>query len=247
MTRTLQELDEAIAALEQGASADQLTPGVFSINSQGQVEEKLSGRLEALGITVKAGGISLPNGTFVGSSPGLKLEGLSEPSEIRFGAHGEGGAILRAFHYAGMPPSLIKRELLQLFGESVKGLVGGFQVLTDEQNAVTKVQAVAGEETPTIVDSEGNSSFLQLAQNESWRMNVGYSELTWSGGSEAKRVIEHGMPKTPGVVLATLVGPGPGAPISLYTDTYAATTFTAHGWNSSPSSGTVGFVWLAIG
>ncbi len=247
MTRTLQELDEAIAALEQGASADQLTPGVFSINSAGQVEEKLSGRLEALGISVKAGGISLPNGAFVGSSPGLKLEGLSEPSEIRFGAQGEGGAILRAFHYAGSPPSIEKRELLQLFGESVKGLVGGFEVLTDELNAVTKVRATAGELTPTIIDSEGNSSFLQLAQNESWHAQAGYAELTWTGGSEAHRVVDHGMPKTPGIVLTTPTGAGPGAPISLFTDTYTSTTFTAHGWNSTPSSGTVGFVWFALG
>lgn len=50
MTQTLQQLEERIEALEDQLEADQLTPGVFSLNAKGQVEEKLTGTLEAKGI-----------------------------------------------------------------------------------------------------------------------------------------------------------------------------------------------------
>ncbi|HMD60232.1 MAG TPA: hypothetical protein VKG78_02310 [Opitutaceae bacterium] len=51
MTLTLPEIEAKVQALEQQIQADQLSPGVFSLNpTTGALEEKLKGRLEAEGI-----------------------------------------------------------------------------------------------------------------------------------------------------------------------------------------------------
>jgi hypothetical protein len=56
MTQTLEQLEARIQTLEQSTSApDQLTPSVFSLNAAGEVEEKLSGKLEAKGIVFEEG------------------------------------------------------------------------------------------------------------------------------------------------------------------------------------------------
>lgn len=81
-------------------------------------------------------------------------------------------------------------------------------------------------------------------------VRIGVATLTWPGGSQSTSgaVVQHGLGKTPVVVLATVLNP----PVDAWSwvQTLTSTAFTVVGRTSSaaPAGGTTATVsWLAIG
>lgn len=131
MTETLEQLEQRIRALEEGQAADQLQPGTFYLNTKGELEEKLSGKLTTTGIIFPDAKkeendsivwAALPNGAYLSGSAG-SLEG---------GAENEGS-------FASLNRECDGTEA------SVK--------------AVARTETIGG--VTLIIDAEGHSNFVQ--------------------------------------------------------------------------------------
>lgn len=148
----LAELEQRVGELEAGgADVDQLTPGVFSINAAGQLEELLSGKLTAFGIIFELGSI-------IGSSglgPGKQLT-----HEIVWQSEGLTVAALSAYRHSQKPPGLVKGRAIELSIEFEGQSAGLTCDLEDNPFVGSRVTAQAGTKGVTIINSSGGSSFM---------------------------------------------------------------------------------------
>lgn len=163
-------VDERLAALEQkvaeleAAQGDQLTPGAFSLNAAGELEEILTGKLQARGIIIPEGTAGEEGVVFneliwqdLGGTIQELITGFVIPAE---GQHnlalqaGAGGST----HLAGL---------------NVRGGAPGAEQ--------PRVDARAGLASATIIENGGKSSFLLLAGGPaSRRIAFGSAIATWS-------------------------------------------------------------------
>jgi len=152
--------EQRIAQLEQKVQAleghqDQITPGAYSINSEGKIEEKLTGHLEAQGI-------DLPLGS-------------GEPSRITWGASGRQGVIFTG-------PSGASGAVLQMmaYSETEQTLLD--LAADGEGNGLANL--VVDAHAVTLLDADGNSAFARLSTLGNIRLSFGIATLTYPGGSE---------------------------------------------------------------
>ncbi len=156
MTRTLEEIDQALQELEQ-TQVDQLVPGVFAINAQGQIEEKLSGILEAKGINFNEA-----------HAPGEKT------SSIRWLNSGVVGERIEGVQ-------LGESHLLLLTATHPAG-DGVLAITTNASSGRSSVQAGTGIGLgTTLFDSTGVSSFLQLGALANVKAFLGTTQIEWNG------------------------------------------------------------------
>lgn len=227
-------VDQRLQALEKQVEKlmghqDQITPNAFAINSKGQIEEKLTGTLEALGIKFKPAtekGVATSSITW-GTDEGTDaaIEGYTEDNR---------GALVLL---SGVPPLTTDYSRLQLAPNSVvvNVISGGEQ--TDKQ----------------IIDDEGNSSFLQLTGNEPQQLqiNIGQEGFSWQENPQYVEV-EHGLGRTPQFAIATLITGG-----SIFTsvqfigpaalDETTVTFLWECVSETSPVGGDSEYQWVAIG
>lgn len=176
-------LERRLSELEPQAVADQLTPNVFSINAEGQIEENLTGKLTAKGIVFQLGHV-------VSGGAGLG-PGKSVTHEIVWQTEaGEAVAAISAFTYKAKAPSLLKGQAAHL--ELVKGgLEALLGVNLEETTGIPAATARTGVHTATIIDGQGSSSFLQLnAGGVKRQIYFTTGTVTWPGGSAVSAEVE---------------------------------------------------------
>lgn len=133
----LAELRNRLDALEQAPTEDQLGPNAFALNAQGEVEERLTGRLEARGINFAAG---------TGPAASIRwLLGMDPRAVIRANASPEEEAIVAELLRLGA-----QRIILQLLAGEASSEAG------------LSVKDKARAASATLLTSQGQSSFLQL-------------------------------------------------------------------------------------
>lgn len=182
MTATLEELEQRVQALEAAQQADQLVSGAYSINAQGQLEAKLTGKLEATGIVFAEGAPVEPG----------EEETLNEIQWQRSGAWFERITAFEVNTEEIKGKSLIEHILLaqsSAFGQNAYlALVAKRR---EPAPAGSAVLALAGTglgaaASATIMDNNGRSNFVQtgFAEPVRLRMQWGiYSVPGFGGGS----------------------------------------------------------------
>jgi hypothetical protein len=154
MSATLAELEERVAALEEATLADQLTPGVFSLNAAGQIEERLSGFLEAQGVNVE---IANTAGT-------AQKRGLRWFYELPAGKEPFVAAIY-GYNPGAEEGKKEPQFIMELDDGFVQGQLAIYETISGvkhEVHAQAFVFGSSGGHLRTIIDSTGKSSFLQL-------------------------------------------------------------------------------------
>jgi hypothetical protein len=186
---TLQELEQRIQALEQNPQADQLTPGVFSLSAAGGLEEKLSGKLEAQGITFN----------------------LSSEEKFRMIEWADGQQRARIVGGTGPGPGSNNVLLLETLNEA--GVFGAQLELAGERaGGLAQVAARANEgHGVIIVNQNQQSSFLQLATLANVAISFGSTVLNFVASVEATvEKIPAGLPaeRAPKIIIPVPSTPG---------------------------------------
>lgn len=176
LEQQVQALEQRLNDLEQQLVADQLVPGVFSLNAAGGIEEILSGKLMAQGVELPQGN----SGSFKKGDPDLVgwFEG-TELKEIVRGWTTVGASTTEQYLelLAAAPPGppwegLSAELLLQLaYTSTTKTLLG-------------QIKASVGGQVATILDSKGRSSFLHLHSGVKAQVSTGVGVITWPGASQ---------------------------------------------------------------
>lgn len=188
-----QELLERVQTLEQ-AQADQLVPGVFSINHAGELEENLTGKLTAKGIIFQVGVLEE-------ATEGKPAERVA--SEIIWNTEaGSTRASVTAYRYKGKAPSIAKGLIFSMTASSAGGEEASLITEIDEANNQAVVRLKAGGQTRTLLrnSAAGVSDFLQLARLPGSKLTVGAGEITWPGGANSSSItiVPFGIGEVPG-------------------------------------------------
>lgn len=183
---TLEQLAQRITQLEERLGASSLAPNAFSLNSKGELEEHLSGTLEAKGIIMPATvGVGSESQIRWKSSNGGAL--IAEMHGSIDGGHESGRLTLGAFYKyqeAGVEAAEIEIDAFE--GISLK-------VLEDTQSA-----------RATLLNAAGESSFLQAAGALSkLQISAGEGIVNWKSGVGGC-AIAHGLGVIPRFAIATL-------------------------------------------
>ena len=137
----LAELRQRVDKLEGRPVADQLSPGVFSLNAQGKIEELLSGHLSAQGVDF------------------VEQAAAFAPNSIRW--LDEGGTLREII--TGLRQAPNTTHVLNL---EAQGTTGSASLQLRAPEAATKPAITISASLlakATLLDSDGRSSFLQLA------------------------------------------------------------------------------------
>jgi hypothetical protein len=171
MTRTLDELDNAVQALE-GSQNDQINPGVFSLNSQGQIEEALSGHLTATGIDLTAA---------TGLNPAIR-------NLIRWLQNDQDRADIFARVASGVSAeeSQLFLRVLNTLGNEVAELV----LLEDSIGGSINGHGF------NLMTKDAASSWLQLHEPAKRQVTLKQATLTWPGGQQSNDLEVTGFPGT---------------------------------------------------
>lgn len=182
LARELADVKRRLAVLEQAqqppaGAADQLNPNAFFINAEGQIEERLTGKLEAQGITFSEVRIFSPTPTSritwgTPARPTLEsITGYLKPA-------------------VGEEPEEHRLDL-----QAVGTPAGAFLYLASILPASAKVSAECREAAVQILDEKSRSSFLQLAGTpEKVLLQWGTGELEWPGASENSNILTINLP-----------------------------------------------------
>lgn len=182
---TLESLAARVAALES-VQADQLVPGVFSLNNAGELEEKLSGKLEAKGINfnIEAPGearyIQWLNTLGIGVSAGIDAQ----------------------IHYTGvhgLPPWFSFLELFNTDGLGTSSLLLQSGSAGKPASAAS-VKAIAAGGEAVVINGSAQSNFLQLGAGflpgslGKAFISVGSAEVEWNGTEKSNYTEITGLP-----------------------------------------------------
>jgi hypothetical protein len=185
---TLPELEARVAALEQQLQADQLVPGVFSLNAEGKLEEQLTGKLTAQGITFN----EAPSG--IEPTAEEKIQWLRE----------------------GKPREFVTgREEVSGVGMLELGIEDGLGTRLANLR-LTGLEARVAIQNPTlrhalILDWEGRSDFLRLAAAAKRQVTLGTATVEWPGATAISNETEvGGLPGTAVNVTPLMVTLGNG-------------------------------------
>lgn len=186
-------LRQRVEELEQNTAADQLVPGVFAINARGEVEEKLSGKVEAKGILFNLAIEEL------GGEELSQIEWL-EASEIAI-------TILGA-----RPVGKAARSLrLSAFPFSPGGPGAQLVIQTDKEPAEAFLRAIAGSHAAIVIGDDGSSSFLQLTDVETVAIAFGVTVVPFVNAETMSiEKIPCGLPsgRAAGLILTSISTPG---------------------------------------
>lgn len=232
---TLDELEERIEALEE-AQADQLVPAVFTINENGEIEEKISGEIEAKGITFNEG-VSTDTGKAKAESQIIWNDAGEQPETIR-GVRTHHAIAPFGFDHALSMTSQVGNLLAQLELDVYKPA------------GSAKLLASAGEEGAlhqlTILDALGKSSFVQLPTVAAAYLNLGGALITFTKGKAASTVVvvNHGLPSRPFSI--TFGFENVGSQVTVHYGGVGETTFEAQAYGNGLLEGSFFFSWLAM-
>lgn len=235
MSLTLQQIEAELTQLRQLIARDELATNAYNLNSKGELEEKLTGHLEAKGVTLPAGA------NFTASS--ATIEWI------------DAGAAKIAEVIAVEEP---ERETLMLRAGPVPGTYADIQIIGGARPSVTAA-AVGGSDL-TIIDGENNSDFLRIAHppgltaaSISW----GEGTVQWPEGEEGSiggfigSGVEHHLKTVPSFFGAALVEGGEifyeTNPVGITTldETYANFAWSINTKITPDATATA--VWFAIG
>lgn len=184
----LAALEQRVAALEQ-AQGDELQPGVFSINSKGELVETI-GQLHANGIVLPAGHVSGSSG--IGP-------GFSSLNEIAWEDAETGGKIanVTAYNYNAKPPSTIAGQVLSAFVETGgrKAGIEAFNETSPSPRSLLLVYAgqILGKDVVrTILDQNLQSDWLQIASTARAEAAFATTSIKWAAKgvvSEQKAIV----------------------------------------------------------
>jgi hypothetical protein len=155
------DLTARLQALEQAQPApapDQLTPNVFTINPDGTISEKLTGKLEALGIVFSEGE---KEGAPVNSIL-WQLEGAARQSISGYKPAGKGPG----------PDSVLALRAVDPGGVSLVEL--------SAEDGNNEINLRAGGQLRRLLSSSGESSFLQLPEFGVAELVFGISQVEWT-------------------------------------------------------------------
>lgn len=250
-------LEQQLSALEDTALADTISPNYLTVNPDGTVSATFSG-------IIKAAGVSLP-----------EAPNYSTPLDENRVAWTRADGALNQF---GDPPASLyagegqvssgdAADIVSLVANSV-GLSTAAQAqvaaftgnLTAELNAIAdqghgaSVQASAqpGGGQLTILDSAGNSNFVQIyGAAKKLRLAVGQVAVGWAGGSISSRisVVNTGLPvAATAVALSAFTSVAGYASYGGFTGSVAG-SFSAYAVASAapPAGDTTTLTWIAIG
>ena len=190
--RTLEELDVAVSSLEKATAADQLVPGVFSLDEEGALQEKLRGTLEALGITLPLGQEA--------------VEKITDESKILWlNPSGETISSLHAIRETISSSNIVSLDVksgLAGVGKPATLILSAADELTEYKKLEFAGRVPIGGEFPLarpstlIYDNHGNSNFLQLAGEEPklTQVTAGKTEVEWEKGYISKATTVAGLP-----------------------------------------------------
>ena len=166
------ELTQRVEALEKiSGGEDQLGANPFSFNDKGELEETLTGKLRARGIILPSGLIE--NGSGLGPGQELLNELIWEDEP-----GGPALAQLLAWHYFSLPPGLSKGARMRMAIE-LAGVNAGLELELDTENNTQSASISAGAGSATLINSAGESSFLQLLKEPFGPAKL---ELAWGEG-----------------------------------------------------------------
>jgi hypothetical protein len=185
---TIAEIEEQLKQLRQLVVRDQLSSNAYSLNAKGELEEKLTGHLQAQGITLPA-----------------QSSGRSEATIEWVNA---GGA--RIAEIVGSDEDDVEDLTLRTGVES-----DNWGALTVTGGAIAQVSASAiGADTVNIINGKNESSLLRIAlppgAAQTARISWGQGEVQFIGGigQFIGEGVDHQLGTVPSFAIATLIEGG---------------------------------------
>jgi hypothetical protein len=259
---TTHTLEERLHTLEQEvehlrARQDQLTPNAFSLNSTGQIEEKLTGHLEASGIELPlaVGAFTIPtsliqwnrtsNGAVIASLSAYGLDFPFKAEGLQIHVDSEAG------YGSTIELSVQEREVLgraEMFLRS--------NAINSQSGLSTSVFNAEGTEgySAKILDAENHSDFLRLTGAASLFLAWGTHSFAFTATTNPEVSIEHGLGKIPSFAAAVLLDNSIDFSGWVFNGLNSRDeTQVTFEWEADlaleprPEAGTLEFCWIAIG
>jgi hypothetical protein len=194
----LAALQARVAALEaQQVGGDTITPTYLTIDAQGHVSASFTGIVNALGVTIPEGLNPNPSGqneiAWVNSGGAV---------EERIGSVNNGGVaalLAQATPAAAGVEGLVKLEAFNHAATENAILSAAADDTTSSVSASATTHGVV------VIDSAGESSFLQLASPNNFRLAAGQGVAAWTGAG-AVSVVETALTGLPGAATAIIFG-----------------------------------------
>lgn len=223
------------------------------IDAQGRVSYDFAGHISAAGIDLLAGDdASPPNDRrvrWLNEATGAVVADLLGYSDL--GAVHSSHTVLGAYAPTTDPD---QRATVSVAAHDGAANPQAGIIAEDRNDAPdgSKVTAFAGAFARTIVNELGQSSFLELATIAGRKINIGTGSALFNASSVSSQVnVNHGLGKTPAIVLATgLWTVNHNHMAAWATDQYGVLTFRAQGKTidgSAVGPGNLDFCWAAIG
>lgn len=151
--------------------------------------------------------------------------------------------------------SIGEGESLNTLGAFLSEKVQFAKIFVKASPSVRQVRLQVDEETPTLMDGTGKSSFLQLTETAKRKVAFGHATVTWGvkGLSSSEKEVSHGLGTTPEAVLLTpraKTSGGVGTLFAWLTAAPTAAVFKFAATNPTTeiaASSTLDVSWLAIG
>jgi hypothetical protein len=172
MTMTLQQIETRLQELERTIQRDQLASNAFSLNAKGELEETLSGKLEAKGVIFQEGQLV--------SEADAALEWVN------------GGVVMERITGSTDPAEHSHTLTLSALAPAVAAL----RLIGAEDPELNQVGVSVGSTGRLLLDANGDSNWLQLGPgvNAQWCIYAGLAETTFAGGTQEVGPLEVTVP-----------------------------------------------------
>ncbi len=241
-------LEQRVQALEklvqQLGSSEALVPNYLTVDQAGRVGASFAGHVHAQGLDLDAGASSTP----------------PDQDRVRWIRQSDGAVVAQEFGYTnpgsatlelgGRPAVATDRAYSRLNAYASDGTSVGAQIYASYQQSPASAAVVAGAigSVRVIIDNTGASDYLQVGSTQAAAANWGVSSFVGNGTNSSGGLnVAHGLVRTPGFAIATIIG------IGAYSEQSAAADATnIHPAFITPSGTfangtTYFFYWLAIG